>query len=290
MDLFWNKYQEYIRSYLPQWRYDAESGEPEAAVLLAAVELIGESRTRLNQLPQKHEREFLRGWELTPLDTDPMYAYASLTTPEGAMIRKGKEFYMSGDGARLWQTAEDTQAEPARLKEQFLTGKGKIIQLPLPIPKSPVRLFDFLPDGFPGPKVLFAHPDAFSSQHGCQVELIMPRASSNLRAHLCSGDFASWSLMLCSKEQISIDTPKRTEHGLCFLLPAASNAQALHVSLTSNSLSPEPFGPVSVRTERSKLPLGLAWDGNSPCTGERWLPFGEIPKHGVLAIFPVRTR
>ena len=50
-----------------------------------------------------------------------MYAYASLTSPDGGPVREGKELYLSGDGARLWQTAEDAQAEPARLREQFLT-------------------------------------------------------------------------------------------------------------------------------------------------------------------------
>ena len=45
MDSFWSAYQEYIRSYLPQWRYDLESGEGESAVLLAAAEMIEESRS-----------------------------------------------------------------------------------------------------------------------------------------------------------------------------------------------------------------------------------------------------
>ncbi len=136
MDPFWNAYREYIRSYLPQWRYDPESGELEGAALLAAAELIEDSAARLARLPQKHELEFLRGWELEPLSADPMYAYASLTSPEGGPIRRGLELYLSGDGARVWRTAEDTQAEPTRLTEQFLTGGGKIIPLPSPPPRK----------------------------------------------------------------------------------------------------------------------------------------------------------
>ena len=140
MDSFWSAYQEYIRSYLPQWRYDPESGEAESAVLLAAAELIEDSGTRLTRLPQKHELAFLRGWELTPLPANPMYAYASLTSPEGGFAGAGNELYLSGDGARLWHTAEDTQAEPARLTEQFLTGGGKVIPLPTPTQERPACL------------------------------------------------------------------------------------------------------------------------------------------------------
>ena len=194
MDSFWSAYQEYIRSYLPQWRYDLESGEVESAVLLAAAEMIEESRTRLARLPQKHELAFLRGWELTPLPADPMHAYASLTSPEGGFVGAGKELYMSGDGARLWHTAEDTQAEPARLTDQFLTGGGKVIPLCVPTLEQPTRLFDLQLEGLPGPEVRFSHPDALSSQHGCQVELTLPQASPRLLALLC-GDSVSWSLV-----------------------------------------------------------------------------------------------
>ena len=138
MDLFWTT-REYIRSYLPQWRYDPESGEVESAVLRAAAELIEDSELRLARLPQKYELAFLRGWELEPLAADPMYVYASLTTPEGGFVPAGKEFYMSGDGARLWRTAEDTQAEPAGLAEQYLTGGGKVVPLPIPTQDQPAR-------------------------------------------------------------------------------------------------------------------------------------------------------
>ena len=43
-DSLWTAYQEYIRSYLPQWRYDPESGEIESAVLRTAAEMIDTSR------------------------------------------------------------------------------------------------------------------------------------------------------------------------------------------------------------------------------------------------------
>lgn len=136
MELFWDTYRAYLRSYLPQWRYAAGGGEPEGAVLRAAVELIEASRARMADLPQKHEVAFLSGWELEPLEAEPACAWAALTAPEGVSVPAGTELYMSGDGTRLWQTVEDAQAEPARLSEQFLTGRGKRIQLP---PLAPER-------------------------------------------------------------------------------------------------------------------------------------------------------
>ena len=138
MDLFWDTYRAYLRSYLPQWRCAQDGGEPENAVLRAAVELIEASGVLMAGLPQKHELAFLSGWELEPLEAEPACACAALTAPEGGPVPAGTELYISGDGARLWRTVEDAQAEPARLTEQFLTGKGK--RIPLPLPSPPLSL------------------------------------------------------------------------------------------------------------------------------------------------------
>lgn len=277
MDPFWTAYQEYIRSYLPQWRYDPESGEVEGAVLRTAAELIEESETRFAHLPQKHELAFLQGWELEPLDADPMCAYASLTAPEGGFVPAGKELYLSGDGTRLWRTAEDTQAEPARLEAQFLTGGGKVVPLRLPTPGQPARLFDLQPEGLPGPEVRFFRPDALSSRRGCQVELMMPQAAPRLPALLCGGP-VRWSLVCSSGDMVPLAPPEQTERGsLRFSLPAVSDGLALQAGLPSGVLPAEPIGPVSIRTERPEIPLDLAWDGDGPCTGARWLPFGDVP-------------
>ncbi len=275
-DSFWTAYREYIRSYLPQWRYDPESGEIESAVLLTAAEMTRDSRTRFARLPQKHELAFLRGWELAPLEAEPMCVYASLTAPEGGFVGAGTELYMSGDGAKLWRTAEDTQAEPARLTDQFLTGGGKVIPLRAPTPEQPSRLFDLQPEGLPGPEARFSHPDALSSRHGCQVELAIPQAPPRLLALLC-GDSVRWRLESSSGDAVPLDPPERMEKGLCFSLPAMPDAQALYVRLPAAGLPADPIGPVSVRTERRELPLDLAWDGDGPCAGTSWLPFGEIP-------------
>ncbi len=278
MDSFWDTYHWYIRSYLPQWRYDPAGGEPESAALLAAAELIEESRERLARLPQKQELEFLRGWELKPLDADPMYACASLTAPEGGLVPEGKELYMSGDGARLWRTAEDTQAEPACLEEHFLTGGGKLIPLPTPTPGQPARLFDLRPEGLPGPEVQFFHRDVFCSQHGCQVRLAMPQASPQLLALFSGGKPVRWSLVGTAGDAVPLSAPALEGNSLCFRLPAAPDGLALRVSLPPCDLPAETIGPVTARTERREQPLDLAWDGTGPCAGGRWLPFGNVPE------------
>lgn len=278
MDSFWNAFDEYVRSYLPQWRYDPASGEAESALLLAAAELIEDSRSRLALLPQKQELAFLRGWALEPLDADPAHAYAALTAPEGRFVPEGTELYLSGDGGRLWRTAEDAQAEPAQLEEQFLTGGGRLIPLPSPAPGRPVRLFDLRLDSLPGPEVQFSHPDAFSSPHGCQVELILPQAPQRLLELFAHGDPVRWSLAGFSGGAVSLPSPALTEHGLHFQLPAAPDGPALRVSLPPADLPAGPIGPVSLRAQRRELPPDLVWDGDGAHTGAHWLPFGEVPQ------------
>ena len=274
MDSFWDTYQAYLRSYLPQWRYAPDSGEPESAVLRAAVELIEASRGRMADLPQKHELAFLQGWKLDPLEADPVCACAALTAPEGAPVPAGTELYLSGDGARLWRTAEDAQAEPARLTELFLTGRGKQIPLPLPSPEQPVRLFDFDQEGLPGPELQFSHPDAFSSQEGCQIRLTL---DSSALLERISGEEARWSLVCASGDAVPLAPPVREETSLRFQLPAAPEGRALLVRLPA----PPPSGSAAgaaVYTERPPRPPAMVWDGDAPLSGTRWPPFGLIPE------------
>lgn len=275
MELFWDTYRAYLRSYLPQWRYAADGGEPEGAVLRAAVELIEASRARMAGLPQKHELAFLSGWELEPLEAEPACAWAALTAPEGVSVPAGTELYMSGDGARLWRTVEDAQAEPARLSEQFLTGRGKRIRLPPPAPEQPVRLFDFRGEGLPGPELQFAHPDAFSSQGGCQVELTLTHSLFKLLEPPV-GEAVCW--LLCTSEgDVPLAPPERAGKALRFQLPAAPDGCALRVRLPA-APAIDPGGAAAVHTERRPQPPTLVWDGDAPLSGARWLPFGPAPE------------
>lgn len=277
MEPIWEAFQAYIRSYLPQWRYDPHSGEPESALLLAAAELIAETGARLSLLPQKHELEFLRGWALEPLGPDPACAFASLDAPGGRPVPAGTELYMSGDGGRLWRTAEDSRAESLRLTDLFLTSGGKMLPLALPAPGRPVPLFDFQGAGLPGPEVRFSHPDAFASRQGCQTALALPEASGGLLA-LLGGSAARWSLLRASGELVPLPAPGVEGELLRFRLPAAADGRAVQVRLPAASLPAEPLGAAAVHTERLERPPDAAWDGSGICGGERWLPFGEAPE------------
>lgn len=275
MELFWDTYRAYLRWYLPQWRYAADGGEPEGAVLRAAVELIEASRARMADLPQKHELAFLSGWELEPLEAEPACAWAALTAPEGVSVPAGTELYMSGDGTRLWQTVEDAQAEPARLSEQFLTGRGKRIQLPPLAPEQPIRLFDFRGEGLPGLELQFAHPDAFSSQGGCQVELTLTPSLFKL-LEPPAGEAVCW--WLCTSEgDVPLAPPERAEMALRFHLPAAPDGCAVRVRLPA-APAIDPDGAAAVHTERRSQSPALVWDGDAPLSGARWLPFGPAPE------------
>lgn len=276
MDLFWDTYRAYLRSYLPQWRCAQDGGEPENTVLRAAVELIEASGVLMAGLPQKHELAFLSGWELEPLEAEPACACAALTAPEGGPVPAGTELYISGDGARLWRTVEDAQAELARLTEQFLTGKGKRIPLPLPVPEQPVRLFDFHGEGLPGPELQFSHPDAFSSQGGCQIELTLPHSLSRL-LEPPAGEAVCWRLVRASGDDVPLAPPERTEKALRFQLPAAPDGCALRVRLPA-ALAIDPGGAATIHTERRSQTPVLAWDGDAPLSGTHWLPFGQTPE------------
>lgn len=278
MDSFWKTYHAYLRSYLPQWQYDPSGGEPESAVLLAAAELIAGSRTLFRRLPQKYELEFLRGWALEPLCADPPQVFAALSAPEHTTVKKGTEFYLSGDGSRLWRTAEDVQAGPTGAADHFLTGAGKVIPLPSPAPGRPLRLFDLQAEGVPGPELQFSHPNAFSSTRGCLAQLSLPDAPPQLLDLLAEQALVRWSLVLSSQELIPLAPPARKGSLLSFTLPPAPEATALQAKLPTGQSVEEAIGQVKLRTERLNQPPGLIWDGETPCAGARWLPFGETPE------------
>lgn len=275
MDAFWDTFHAYIRAYLPQWRFSPAGGEIESAVLLAAAELIRDSAAGLARLPEKHQLAFLQGWPLDPLGPDPMRAYAALAAPEGCPVPAGTKFYLSGDGGRLWRTAEDAQAEAVHLTDLFCTSRGDIFPLPLPAPGHPVRLFDFRGDRLPGPEIQFSHPGAFRSHNGCQTALVLPEAAARTLA-LFGSPAARWQLIGASGE-FPLAPPVRENRRLLFRLPPAPDGCALRCRLPAAGLPAEPVGPAAVSASRENLPPALIWDGTAPCAGERWLPFGENP-------------
>lgn len=280
MDPFEEAFNAYIRAYLPQWRYDPDGGEPEAAFLLAAKELVEDSRTRLASLPRKHEVEFLNGWELEPLEPSPMNAYAALASPEGRPVRQGTAFYLSGDGNRLWRAAEDTRAEPARLADQTLSsGKlGKLVPLPPPTKKQPTRLFDYRTGNIWRPTVQFTRPDCFASEGGCAAALALPDASGGLLDFLSDGARTAWTLLRAGGEEVPVGNPAAADGELLFKLPAAPEAVGLRASARPGCVPPgDSAGAAYVRTERTALPPNLVWNNAGVCPAGTWLPFGDAP-------------
>lgn len=180
MASFWEDFEAYLRSYLPQWQYDPASGETESALLRAAAELLLETRGRLDALPERHKRDFLRLDETTPLAAQPMQAYAVLRGTAGEHVPAGREFYLSGNGNRLWRTREECRAESIGLVSQVLVGavEEKLIPLPPPTAEIPTRLFDLRTPGAEHREAQFSHPDAFSSLCGCTVSLILDCAGA----------------------------------------------------------------------------------------------------------------
>lgn len=278
MDGFWHSFEEYIRSYLPQWRYDKDGGEPEGALLFAAARLVEDSRARLEELPRRHELEFLSGWPLEPLPAAPMAAYAALSAPKGVRVPSGHEFYLSGDGARLWRTAEEVWAGPLRLEDQILAGgsRGKLIPLPAPAAGEPVVLFDFRPAGGQRQAVRFTHPDAFASHGGCGVELLLPDASEALLDFL-SGEAVEWTLLCGPEGALPIGPPRRDGPALALALPPAPEGWAVQAQ-ARGAAPPGAAGRVLVRTRRTALPPALVWGDGGALARERWLPFGDAPE------------
>lgn len=278
MDAFWRSFEEYIRSYLPQWRYDKDSGEPEAALLFAAAQLVEGSRTRLKELPPRHELEFLGGWPLEPLPAAPMAAYAALNASRSTQVPAGYEFYLSGDGARLWRTAEAVWTGPLRLEAHVLasSSRGKLIPLPPPTAEGPLELFDFRPAGRQRQAVRFAHQDAFASQGGCDAELFLPDAPETLLDFLAGGA-VEWTLLCGQGEPRPIESPRRNGHTLAYALPSAPNAWA--VQAEAHGATPtEAVGRVLTNTRRLSLPPALVWGDGGALAGERWLPFSHAPE------------
>lgn len=281
MDAFWKRFEEYVRSYLPDWQYDREGTEIEAALLTVAAELLADSRQRLSRLPGKHEREFLRPWDTGARGTAPAHAFAALASPLGRPVPAGSEFYLSGNGTRLWKTVEPAQAESARLEIQaFSSARGQVWQFaPLPGPDRPVGLFDFQGENLHRCEVRFTHPDAFASRQECEVRLEFPDADEGILDSFANPADTRWQLVR-NETAFPVPTPVREGNFLNLRLSAVPDATSLLVQVLPGRRAPEGrLGRARVWTRRTGLPASAVFreDGGA-CEGEQWLPFGEEPQ------------
>ncbi len=275
----WDRLEAYVRSYLPWWRYERDGREPEAALLTAMASLLEDTAARLDRLPEKHEREFLRAFGLEERPARPALAWGALSAPRGAPVPAGTEFYLSGDGNRLWRTQRETAAGPCRLARQVFAGgkSGKLLSAPPPEPSAPTRLFDFRPPGAQRREARFSHPDAFASRTGCAAALVFSGASEALPAFLAGGAAASWFLE-GGGEEIPLDAPRLEAGKLIFRLPPAPEGEALLVRIPDGAVPPaEPAGEVTVETRREDLPADTVLTEEGVQGENTFLPFGEDP-------------
>lgn len=269
----------YAASYLPQWRYQREGGEPESALLTALGLMLEESRKDLDRLPKRMEDEFLSGFALDERGEGTARAYACFTAPEETMVPAGSEFYLGGDGGRVWQVERDVWASPMRLTGHLLCGggDGKLIPLALPRGEKGVKLFDFSAPGSQRRAVRFSHPDAFASRKGCQVRLTLARASQELLAFL-TGSQAHWSMGGGTGRQ-GLDAPGVEDGALSFTLPAMADAGWLLAEAAG--VPPEgPAGEIRVSAARPGFSGGEGLSCDAALTDEgtveegTFLPFG----------------
>lgn len=269
---FWTRFEEMVRSYLPDWQYRLEGPEVEAALLTALGEMLAATEEGLRCLPEKHLREYLRGFGFVRRPGMAAHAYAALYAPRAAAVAKGTLFYRNGDGRRLWEAVEDGWAEPACLTEHLLTGQGKMIRLPLPAEEKPCPLFEFRTPGIQHREARFFHRCALASPSGCSVILRLDGASEALLGSLAR---AAWSLICGDREQ-SLPSPVPEGNGLRFHLPAALENSALIVRAGDCPLPPlDPIHRALFRTERPACPPAAAATDAGLVQGGSWLPFGE---------------
>lgn len=273
----------YAAAYLPQWAYERDGPEPEAALLTAMGLLLEDSLARLERLPEEHEAEFLRGFGLPRRERTPAKAYAALSAPEGRPVPARSAFYLSGDGTRVWRTEQDAWAEDSRLSDLFLSGGGgKLIPLPLPRADKPIKLFDFRPPGIQRRSARFSHPDLFASRLGCRASLCLSGASSELISFLSGGE-AAWTLE-GGDGPLPIPAPRAEGRTLIFDLPPSPGARALAVRVPDGVIPPEgaagrvlASGRRGGETGRAGLEADLIVTDDGACSGGGWLPFGEEP-------------
>lgn len=267
-----------IHSYLPAWQIQPEDDQPEAAVLYAAWRMLQDTRARMAHLPEKHETEFLRAWGLEPAKETPMSVYAAFTAPIGETVPAESQFYLSGNGTRLWNTTQTVHAESLRLLGQVLeSGRlGKLLVLPPPTEEVPSRLFDFRATGDQRQAARFAHRDAFCSQNGCTVRLTVQNGAPTLLSFLTDAAQVRWSLELENGIEHGIDIPYQRDADLIFSLPPAPMSTALLVEVLPDAVAPATMcSSVTVSTQRDTQPYQAAICDDTIVTEGNFHPFGS---------------
>lgn len=280
MENLWERLEAYVRSYLPWWQYRRDGEEPEMALLTALGTLLEGTAAELARLPEKHEREFLSAFSLEPQPAPPPLAWAALSAPRRTLVPAGTEFYLSGDGARAWRTAEPAWAEVCRLVCQvFVEGRsGKTISAPPPEPEAPTRLFDFRSPGVQRREARFAHPHAFASAQGCAAALTFSAGSLEWLELFSQEGLTAWFLE-GGGETRPLDGPGREGNRLVFHLPPAPAGQALLARVAGAApWVSAPLGRVTVETCREELPADCVLTGDGFQETAAFLPFGEEPE------------
>ena len=274
------KYRKLIESYLPGWQYDPDSGQPEAALLYAAWHLLEDTRHRMDCLPQKHKREFLNAWELTPQASQPMQTIAVLHAPEGERIRAGSELYLSGNGTRLWKTLGSTSAESMTLIKQVLesTELGKLKEISLPTKEIPSRLFDYRSPGDQHNRARFAHPDAFRTEDGERADLVFPECEGALLELLADRNRVHWFLERKDGTEAPLQQPELSGRKLIFTIPGEKNASALTAAFEPGSPVPTgTVGSVSVEVMRPMQACTEVLTDEEIVQSAAFEPFGPSP-------------
>lgn len=270
-----------VGSYLPGWKMEQGDGQPEAALLYAAWRLLEDTRERMDRLPEKHEREFLRAWGLEQAKPLPMSVYAALTAPEGAQVAAGQELYLSGDGTRRWTAAHSVSAESLSLVGQVLESEqqGKLLDLPLPTPDTPTSLFDFRSPGNQRQAARFFHRDAFRSQGGCTVRLAFPDGEPALLSFLSDEARVCWHMESADGTVQAVASPQPEDGGLHFSLPASPLAAALTAEVLPGAAAASALcGTVLVSSQRQASACQtIVCDGAIAPPGP-FSPFGLSPE------------
>ena len=268
-----------IPNYLPGWQFEPADGQPEAALLYAGWQLLEDTRRRMEALPQKHEREFLNAWPLSPREPEPMRTCAVLRAPEGERLAAGSEVYLSGNGVRLWKTVQPVTAQSMELVTQILESAetGKLIEISPPTEQIPSRLFDFRHRGTQKNALRIAHPDTFRSGSGAEICLQLPECEPSILECLTDPARVRWSLECDEQVECPLETPVQRGQSLWLKLPAARGC-ALTAQLEPGFPVPAGIiGSITVSVTAPEQCCSRILTDEETVQTETFAPFGAEP-------------